>query len=64
MPSISAILGWTLILLLVLLIVLGTLSESHRQQVRRLHSQGYNQTQIANMTGLSRYKVRKHLGRN
>ena len=59
--TILSIVGWAIILLMVPLIVLGTLTESHRQQARRLKQQGYSQLQIANLMGITRYKVRKLL---
>ncbi len=61
MTTALCILFWLTVPLLVLVVVLGRLTESRPEQIRRLRREGLSQQRIADRLGVSRYRVRQAL---
>lgn len=59
--SITCVLVWTAVLLLLPVLFLAWLTESRTDRVRRWRSYGWSQQRIADRLGASRYQVRKLL---
>ena len=61
MTTISCILFWLFMPVVILCVVLGRLTETRQQQIRRMRREGLSQQAIANTLGISRYRVRQAL---
>ncbi len=61
MTSILCILFWICVPLIVVCVLLGRLTETRRQQIRRMRRDGLSHQAIASALGISRYKVRQAL---
>lgn len=59
--SISCVLAWAAVLLLLPVLFLAWLTESRADRARRWRSYGWSQQRIADRLGCSRWKVRQLL---
>jgi len=58
LTSISCVLFWALIPLIVILAVLAWTTETQPERIRRWHREGQSQRAIAQRLGISRHRVR------
>ncbi len=61
MTTFLCILFWLTVPVVVLAVVLGRLTESRRERIRRLRREGLSQQRIADQLGITRYQVRQAL---
>jgi hypothetical protein len=61
MTTILCILFWIFIPVVIICVVLGRLTETRQQQIRRMRREGLSQQAIATALGISRYRVRQAL---
>jgi hypothetical protein len=61
LTSISCVLFWALIPLIVVLAVLAWATETQPERIRRWHRKGQSQRAIAQRLGISRHRVRAAL---
>ena len=61
MTTISCLFFWVFIPVVIVCVILGRLTETRRQQIRRMRREGLSQQAIATALGISRYRVRQAL---
>lgn len=57
----TCLMAWAAILLTLPIVLILWATETQRQRIRRHHSYGRSQRQIAELLGVSRYRVRQAL---
>lgn len=61
MATISCIIFWIVMPVIILFVLLGRLTETRHETIHRLRRQGMSQQAIATKLQISRYRVRKAL---
>jgi hypothetical protein len=61
MATISCLFFWIFIPVVIVCVILGRMTETRRQTIRRLRRQGLSQQAIATKLQISRYRVRQAL---